>query len=325
MVCHEMAFLPPPPSDHHQYFLHHHPQLHNPQDFLGGVHDSSLTMMNHQHHHHNHQMTSPAISGHGGAGGDVDHDDLSDDGSQLVLGEKKKRLSLEQVKTLEKNFELGNKLEPERKLQLAKALGLQPRQVAIWFQNRRARWKTKQLEKDYNVLKRQFDAIRSDNDSLLSLNKKLHSELLALKSGGNATNPTTSAQEGVEFGSINLNTTTTKSYCNWSNNGSEISSDINLGMSTTISPTSHQEESPSSNNNNNNNKLQFVAPHFIPTSLTDLLTSSSSTPSKPSDHPHHQIQDDSFCSLFGGGVGGGGGGGVGEQPPFWGWAPSSLN
>ncbi|CAL5414265.1 unnamed protein product [Camellia sinensis] len=101
-------------------------------------------------------------------------DDLSDDGSQA--GEKKRRLSLEQVKTLEKNFELGNKLESERKMQLARALGLQPRQIAIWFQNRRARWKTKQLEIDYDVLKRQFDAIKDDNDALQSQNQKLQAE-----------------------------------------------------------------------------------------------------------------------------------------------------
>ena len=102
-------------------------------------------------------------------------DELSDDGSQA--GEKKRRLNMEQVKTLEKNFELGNKLEPERKMQLARALGLQPRQIAIWFQNRRARWKTKQLEKDYDLLKRQFDAIKADNDALQAQNQKLHSEV----------------------------------------------------------------------------------------------------------------------------------------------------
>ncbi|GMP76709.1 hypothetical protein CsSME_00033271 [Camellia sinensis var. sinensis] len=89
-------------------------------------------------------------------------DDLSDDGSQA--GEKKRRLNLEQVKTLEKNFELGNKLESERKMQLARALGLQPRQI-----------KTKQLEKDYDVLKRQFDAIKADNDALQSQNQKTSS------------------------------------------------------------------------------------------------------------------------------------------------------
>ncbi|CAG7891676.1 unnamed protein product [Brassica rapa] len=110
-----------------------------------------------------------------------EEDNLSDDGSHMMLGEKKKRLNLEQVRALEKSFELGNKLEPERKMQLAKALGLQPRQIAIWFQNRRARWKTKQLERDYDSLMKQFDVLKSDNDSLLAHNKKLHAELVALK------------------------------------------------------------------------------------------------------------------------------------------------
>ncbi|ONK76835.1 uncharacterized protein A4U43_C02F320 [Asparagus officinalis] len=73
--------------------------------------------------------------------------------------EKKRRLTSTQVQFLEKSFEIENKLEPERKIQLAKDLGLQPRQVAIWFQNRRARWKTKQIEKDYEVLKKSFDVL----------------------------------------------------------------------------------------------------------------------------------------------------------------------
>ena len=104
-------------------------------------------------------------------------EELSDDGSQMMMGEKKKRLNMEQVKALEKSFELGNKLEPERKMQLAKALGLQPRQIAIWFQNRRARWKTKQLEKEYEVLKKKFEALKADNDALKAHNHKLHSEV----------------------------------------------------------------------------------------------------------------------------------------------------
>lgn len=107
-------------------------------------------------------------------------EELSDDGSQL--GEKKRRLNMEQVKTLEKSFELGNKLEPERKMQLARALGLQPRQIAIWFQNRRARWKTKQLEKDYDVLKRQYDSVKADNDALQAQNQKLQSEVCVVNS-----------------------------------------------------------------------------------------------------------------------------------------------
>ncbi|XP_009588530.1 homeobox-leucine zipper protein ATHB-13-like isoform X1 [Nicotiana tomentosiformis] len=113
-----------------------------------------------------------------------EEEDLCDDGLHEAAREKKiRRLNMEQVKTLEKNFELGNKLEPERKMQLARALGLQPKQIAIWFQNRRARWKTKQLEKDYDVLKRQLEAVKAENDSLLAHNQKLHAKIMALKSG----------------------------------------------------------------------------------------------------------------------------------------------
>lgn len=120
-------------------------------------------------------------------------DALEDDGSLEEMGvghassmtaEKKRRLSVEQVKALEKNFEIDNKLEPERKVKLAQELGLQPRQVAIWFQNRRARWKTKQLERDYGVLKSNFDSLKRsrdslqrDNDSLLEQIKELRAKL----------------------------------------------------------------------------------------------------------------------------------------------------
>ncbi|KAG2298594.1 hypothetical protein Bca4012_009844 [Brassica carinata] len=100
---------------------------------------------------------------------------------QTGLAEKKRRLSVNQVKALEKNFELENKLEPERKVKLAQELGLQPRQVAVWFQNRRARWKTKQLEKDYGVLKTQYDSLRHNFDSLRRDNETLLQEIGKLK------------------------------------------------------------------------------------------------------------------------------------------------
>lgn len=94
--------------------------------------------------------------------------------------EKKRRLTADQVQFLERNFELENKLEPERKIQLARDLGLQPRQVAIWFQNRRARWKTKQLEKDYQVLKASYDSLKTDYENLLKETDKLKTEVHCL-------------------------------------------------------------------------------------------------------------------------------------------------
>lgn len=91
--------------------------------------------------------------------------------------EKKRRLTVDQVQFLEKSFEVENKLEPERKIQLAKDLGLQPRQVAIWFQNRRARWKTKQLEKDYDVLQNSYNSLKADYDNLFKEKERLKAEV----------------------------------------------------------------------------------------------------------------------------------------------------
>ncbi|KAG6494575.1 homeobox-leucine zipper protein HOX20-like isoform X2 [Zingiber officinale] len=94
---------------------------------------------------------------------------------------KKRRLSPDQVRTLEKHFEEENKLEPERKGRLADELGLQPRQVAVWFQNRRARWKTKQLERDFAALKASHDALRRDFDSLHRHNQSLLCQIKKLQ------------------------------------------------------------------------------------------------------------------------------------------------
>lgn len=111
-------------------------------------------------------------------------DDLIYDDEYYVdeqLPEKKRRLTSEQVTMLEKCFEEENKLEPERKTELAKRLGLQPRQVAVWFQNRRARSKTKQLERDYDILKAAYDDLRLIHESLVKENDKLISEGRSLK------------------------------------------------------------------------------------------------------------------------------------------------
>jgi len=111
-----------------------------------------------------------------------DHEDNGDDELEDYFHqpEKKRRLNVEQVQFLEKSFEVDNKLEPERKSQLAKDLGLQPRQVAIWFQNRRARWKTKQLEKDYEVLQASYDSLKADYDNLLKEKNELKAEVVLL-------------------------------------------------------------------------------------------------------------------------------------------------
>ncbi|KAI3818184.1 hypothetical protein L1987_11987 [Smallanthus sonchifolius] len=223
-------------------------------------------------------------------------DEVSDDG--LLGGEKKKRLNMEQVKTLERNFALGNKLDPERKMQLARALGLQPRQIAIWFQNRRARWKTKQLEKDYDVLKKQFEAIKAQNDSLLTQNHKLQVELqiMALKN-----------KEPTE--SINLNMKETEGSCsNKSENSSEIKLDISRTQ-VTGSPISSHHQQPITN---------LSQSSIVDRSHLQIFQNSSSR-SEYHHHDHLHAQkldqavnnkDESFCNMFVG---------IEDQSGFWPW------
>ncbi|KAE8706736.1 putative Glutaredoxin family protein [Hibiscus syriacus] len=115
---------------------------------------------------------------HGGH--ETGDNESSDDGSHH--GEKKRRLNMEQI--------------------------------AIWFQNRRARCKNNQLEKDYDSLKKLFEALKADNHALQAQNRKLTAELLSLKKKDSNETRINNENEGS---------------CS---NGSEESPDLNLDIST---------------------------------------------------------------------------------------------
>ncbi|XP_015065330.1 homeobox-leucine zipper protein HAT3-like [Solanum pennellii] len=101
---------------------------------------------------------------------------LEDDGGDAAA-RKKLRLSKEQAAVLEETFKEHNTLNPKQKLALAKQLNLRPRQVEVWFQNRRARTKLKQTEVDCEYLKRCCENLTDENRRL----QKEVSELRALK------------------------------------------------------------------------------------------------------------------------------------------------
>ncbi|KAL5572177.1 hypothetical protein UlMin_021774 [Ulmus minor] len=105
--------------------------------------------------------------------------------SRKKKSKNKRRFSDEQIKSLESMFENETRLEPRKKLQLASELGLQPRQVAIWFQNKRARWKSKQLEREYSILLAnynnlafKFEALKKEKQGLVVQLQELNNDLI---------------------------------------------------------------------------------------------------------------------------------------------------
>ncbi|KAL7090162.1 hypothetical protein ACP275_12G023600 [Erythranthe tilingii] len=99
-----------------------------------------------------------------------------DDNNGSVNGIRKKlRLTKAQSALLEESFLLHTTLNPKQKHELAQDLKLRPRQVEVWFQNRRARTKLKQTEVDCEFLKKCCETLTDEN-------RRLQKELRDLKS-----------------------------------------------------------------------------------------------------------------------------------------------
>ncbi|XP_068643937.1 homeobox-leucine zipper protein HOX3-like [Aristolochia californica] len=88
---------------------------------------------------------------------------------------KKLRLTREQSRLLEESFRENQTLNHRQKEALASQLKLKPRQVEVWFQNRRARTKLKQTEMECEYLKRCFGSLTEENRRLLREVEQLRS------------------------------------------------------------------------------------------------------------------------------------------------------
>ncbi|KAG6470895.1 homeobox-leucine zipper protein HOX15-like [Zingiber officinale] len=97
-----------------------------------------------------------------------------------VGARKKLRLTKEQSALLENRFKEHSTINTRQKHALAEQLSLRPRQIEVWFQNRRARTKLKQMEVDCEFLKKRCQKLSDEN-------RRLHKELQQIKTPIKAT------------------------------------------------------------------------------------------------------------------------------------------
>ncbi|KNA21508.1 hypothetical protein SOVF_042550 [Spinacia oleracea] len=100
----------------------------------------------------------------------VDDDD-DDDGGGDDKGKKKKRKkyhrhTTEQIREMEALFKESPHPDEKQRQQLSKQLGLHPRQVKFWFQNRRTQIKAIQERHENSLLKTELEKMKEENKSL---------------------------------------------------------------------------------------------------------------------------------------------------------------
>ncbi|KAA8541783.1 hypothetical protein F0562_022935 [Nyssa sinensis] len=104
---------------------------------------------------------------------DGEHDDDGDgDKNKKKKRKKYHRHTAEQIREMEALFKESPHPDEKQRQQLSKQLGLAPRQVKFWFQNRRTQIKTIQERHENSLLKTEMDKLREENKNLRETIKK---------------------------------------------------------------------------------------------------------------------------------------------------------
>lgn len=106
---------------------------------------------------------------------DPDVDDGDDDNNNKNKNKKRKkyhRHTAEQIREMEALFKESPHPDEKQRQQLSKRLGLHPRQVKFWFQNRRTQIKAIQERHENSLLKSEMDKLRDENKLLRETIKK---------------------------------------------------------------------------------------------------------------------------------------------------------
>ncbi|XP_021298731.1 homeobox-leucine zipper protein GLABRA 2 [Herrania umbratica] len=98
----------------------------------------------------------------------LEHEDEEDDGDKSKKKKRKKyhRHTAEQIREMEALFKESPHPDEKQRQQLSKQLGLAPRQVKFWFQNRRTQIKAIQERHENSLLKQELDKLRDENKAM---------------------------------------------------------------------------------------------------------------------------------------------------------------
>ncbi|KAI3455444.1 hypothetical protein Pfo_012107 [Paulownia fortunei] len=101
-----------------------------------------------------------------------DEEDDDNNGNKRKKRKKYHRHTPEQIREMEALFKESPHPDEKQRLLLSKQLGLHPRQVKFWFQNRRTQIKAIQERHENSLLKTEIDKLRDENKALRDTIKK---------------------------------------------------------------------------------------------------------------------------------------------------------
>ncbi|XP_058114110.1 homeobox-leucine zipper protein GLABRA 2 [Magnolia sinica] len=116
-------------------------------------------------------------TGHGRSEDDADVDGLPEEEGDDKENKKKKRKryhrhTADQIREMEALFKESPHPDEKQRQQLSKQLGLAPRQVKFWFQNRRTQIKAIQERHENSLLKSEMDKLKEENRCMRETIKK---------------------------------------------------------------------------------------------------------------------------------------------------------